>query len=122
MSERHGDRQRKLSVWVTDAELQRVNDQARDMGITAASLVRSWISGETGLTPEALAESRELRLVMERVLVELHREGNNINQIARSVNSGEDPLSRRVVSLLEEIRNFMAEMEAQTRALWERVI
>ena len=91
----------KICLRLTPQERAKLEADAKRCGLTKSALLRRMISGlEVKARPSQ--ELRELR-------TEIHRIGNNINQIARSVNAGiataED--ARQALFLLRQVYQLM---------------
>ena len=102
-------RRRLIQVRCTDAEFDVIQAKADHAGLYAASYLRATALGTPG--PRALRRPPVDRKELARLLGELGRVGNNLNQIARSLNLGDSPPSEE---LLETPRAF-AEMRTLTR-------
>ena len=94
----------KICRRLTPQERAKLEADARHCGLTKSALLRRMISGlEVKARPSQ--EIRELR-------TEVHRIGNNVNQIARSVNAGiataED--AKYGLHLLDRVYDLMHEV------------
>ena len=94
----------KICLRLTHQERAKLEADARHCGLTKSALLRRMISGlEVKAQPSQ--EIRELR-------TEVHRIGNNVNQIARSVNAGiataED--AKYGLHLLDRVYDLMHEV------------
>ena len=94
----------KFCLRLTPQERAKLEADAKRCGLTKSALLRRMISGlEVKARPSQ--ELRELR-------AEIHRIGNNVNQIARSVNAGiataED--AKYSLHLLEQVYALMYEV------------
>lgn len=81
-------RRGQILVRLTDEELAVADDKADRAGLTRAAFVRAAIVGSPG--PRAQRRPPADHVALRKLLGELGRVGNNINQIARTLNSGED--------------------------------
>lgn len=90
-----------LHIELTPAQYQLLTDQARQCGLTKRAFLIRLIEGNP-VRARPAQEIKELR-------TEIHHIGNNINQIARSVNAGiaraED--ARRGLFLLDQVYELM---------------
>ena len=90
-----------LHIELTPEQYQRLSDNARWCGITKRLYIVRLLEG-TEVKARPSQEIKELR-------TEIHHIGNNINQIARSVNAGiakaED--ARRGLYLLDQVYELM---------------
>jgi pilus assembly protein TadC len=90
-----------LSVRMTAKERCRLDALCRASGLSISSFIRSCLDG-VQIRPREPTEIREL-------YTEINRIGNNINQIARSVNAGiatpED--ARQALFLLRQVHELM---------------
>ena len=81
-------RRGQILVRLTDEELAVADDKADRAGLTRAAFARAAIVGSPG--PRAQRRPPADHVALRKLLGELGRVGNNINQIARTLNSGED--------------------------------
>ena len=93
-----------LHIELTHQQYQLLCWQARECGLTKRAFLVRLIEGK----PVKARPSQEIRALR----TEIHHIGNNINQIARSVNAGiakaED--ARRGLYLLEQVYELMYEV------------
>ena len=90
-----------LHIELTPAQYQRLVTQARQCGLSRRAYLVQLIEG----TPVRTRPSQEIK----NLRTEIHHIGNNINQIARSVNAGiaraED--AKRGLFLLDQVYELM---------------
>lgn len=90
-----------LHIELTPAQYQRVVTQAKQCGLTKRAYIVRLIEG----IPVRARPSQEIK----ELRTEIHHIGNNINQIARSVNAGiaraED--AKRGLYLLDQVYELM---------------
>jgi len=90
-----------LHIELTPAQYQLLNTQAKQCGLTKRAYLVRLLEGN----PVRVRPSQEIK----DLRTEVHRIGNNINQIARSVNAGiaaaED--AKRSLCLLERVYELM---------------
>ena len=95
------EKMRHLHIELTPAQYRLLTDQARQCGLTKRAFLVRLIEGNS-VRARPSQEIKELR-------TEIHYIGNNINQIARSVNAGiaraED--ARRGLFLLDQVYELM---------------
>ena len=95
------DKDRFLSVRLTKEEREHLDQLSRQSGLSLSSTVRACISG-TEIRQRQGDEIKDLYTAVNRI-------GNNINQIARSVNAGiadaED--ARQALVLLRKVYELM---------------
>ena len=94
----------KICLRLSTNEAQKLITNAKACGLTRTAYLRRLLNGYD-LKPRPSAE-------MEALRTEIHQIGNNINQIARSVNAGiakvED--AKRGLYLLEQVYELMYEV------------
>ena len=101
------DQQKKhhLHIELTQEQFELLCRQAKACGLTKRAFLARFIESQ----PVRARPSREIR----ELRTEVHYIGNNINQIARSVNIGiarpED--ARRALFLLEQVYSLLSELE-----------
>ena len=97
-------RYKRVEIHLTEEEHRHLKKQVSYTGLSTESFIRSLIMGLT-LYPRPPDEYAEIRRQLAAI-------GNNINQIARSVNAGiaraED--ARRGLYLLEQVYELMYEV------------
>ena len=105
---RKGGRTAGKFVHLTEAENAALEARARECGLSVSSYLRAAALGDAG--PRARRAPTIEAEVIARVMIDLNRVGNNVNQIARSVNSGQeiDPyfyeaIGKQLVALLREL-------------------
>jgi hypothetical protein len=98
-ADKHG--RHHLHIELTPAQYRLLTDQARQCGLTKRAFLVRLIEG----SPVRARPSQEIK----ELRTEIHHIGNNINQIARSVNAGiaraED--ARRGLFLLDQVYELM---------------
>lgn len=107
-----GNRQRTKQCLVrfTAEEFARIADKADKAGIASAAFLRAAALGDAG--PRAQRRPPADHQALRRILGELGRVGNNINQIARQMNTGGQPPVpelRQALAVYLEIRNAIFE-------------
>ena len=91
----------ELCLRLSQAEKDMLDKNSAKCGISKSAYLRRLIMG-TPVRSKPSGEIRELR-------VEVHRIGNNINQIARGVNSGQvtPEIAQRALFLLGKVYEMM---------------
>ena len=91
----------ELCLRLNQAEKEQLETNATKCGLSKSVYLRRLIMG-TPVRAKPSGEIRELR-------VEVHRIGNNINQIARGVNSGQvtPEIAQRALFLLGKVYEMM---------------
>jgi len=102
-------RQRLIQVRCTDAEFAAIQARAHLAGLYAGTYLRAVALGAPG--PRALRRTPVDRKELARLLGELGRVGNNLNQIARALNVGNEAPSEELLAALQTL----AEMRRLTR-------
>ena len=95
------ERKRHLHIELTEQQYNVLQEKSQKAGLTMREFMARLIMG-TSVRARPSGEIRELR-------VEIHRIGNNINQIARGVNSGQvtPEIAQRALSLLGKVYEMM---------------
>lgn len=81
-------RNKQILVRLSDAEFAQLAAKADRAGFARAAFIRATALGEAG--PRAQRRPQADHVALRRLLGELGRVGNNINQIARRLNTGID--------------------------------
>ncbi|MEX2206682.1 MAG: plasmid mobilization relaxosome protein MobC [Myxococcota bacterium] len=102
-------RMRTIAIRCTDSEYAVIHAKASSAGLFAAGYLRAVALGAPG--PRALRRPPVDRRELARLLGELGRVGNNLNQIARALNTGDPPPNGELSTALAEF----AEMRALIR-------
>jgi hypothetical protein len=99
-------KERRISLRVTDEEHGKVEREAASAGMTLASHARHRLIE----MPQTRSRRRPLVDVaaLARTLGELNRIGGNINQVAKHLNYGETVLAHEVQESLTGIREILA--------------
>ena len=82
---RNDHREYKLSFRVTDLEMKQIENKCRLYGMSVSELIR-WSLFEKEITIHSYEE--DMTDLLKKILGELGYIGNNLNQIARYLNSG----------------------------------
>jgi hypothetical protein len=109
----HGSNQRQRSklamVRMTEAEAAELQTRARRAGLSVGAYLRACALGDSG--PRAKRAPPVHRELLGEALASLNRVGNNLNQIAKQLNSGGHP-----------DRAAMAEARAELVAILELIL
>ncbi len=82
-------RNKTVHIRLTDAEHAALLAAADNVGLTLGAYMRATALGSPG--PRAARKPPVVREELVRILSQLGKIGSNVNQIARAVNSGDDP-------------------------------
>jgi hypothetical protein len=91
-----------------DAEHAALDERAREAGLSIGAYVRACALGDAG--PRARKRPPVDRELLARANADLNRVGNNLNQIAHALNSGDEVLRAAHVRLILELREILAEL------------
>lgn len=106
-----GNKTSKLSLRLTESERAHVNLQCEKFGIKSSEYIRRLIEQDMGRCNLNEMKTKEEFLRRKALIYEINRIGNNINQIAKNVNSGVSfefektklfTMMDKVIRLLEE--------------------
>ena len=75
------NRNRKISIWLSEAELALFDKKCGELGISKSEFIRNCILYGSTVKKTLFSDERA-----DRIIYEMNRIGNNINQIARFVN------------------------------------
>lgn len=111
---RRGRKRPKLvTFWVTEAELASIRDLARAAGTSVSRYCL-----DSTVYADTLADLPS-RSQLASLIVELRREGNNLNQIARSLNASDVPADAdehvAATEAMERLRTLWADVEGSLR-------
>jgi hypothetical protein len=102
---KHEVRDRQFNVGLTAHELELLRQRAAAVGMRPVDFGRARLLGEEAV----IAAKRVFRPHLDPLLLcELSRLGNNLNQIARSLNTRPGPAPPSLEPLLQEIRAMIA--------------
>jgi hypothetical protein len=93
-------RNRRIIVRCTDSEFATILDRADRAGLFAAAFLRASALGSPG--PRAVRRPPVDRQELARLLGELGRVGNNLNQIARALNVDDPPPTSEITAALKD--------------------
>lgn len=82
-------RTKAFNIGMTEAEFAQAEDRARRAGLSNAAYGRACVLGEKG--PRAKRAPPLNHELLSEALASLNRVGNNLNQIAKQLNSGGHP-------------------------------
>jgi hypothetical protein len=103
-------RTRQLAVRCTPEELAAIQEKAAASGLATGAFARAAMLGGSG--PRARRRTTADKEALLRVLAQLGRVGNNINQIARRLNTGDTihlPSLEQALGAYLDIRNAIFE-------------
>jgi len=103
-------RNRRIIVRCTDSEFSAIFDRADRAGLYAAAYLRAAALGSPG--PRAVRRPPVDRQELCRLLGELGRVGNNLNQIARALNVDDRPPLTEITTALTEFSAMRALVHA----------
>lgn len=110
-------------VYLTDADWEALRYNAASAGLTASGFVREQCVGRDlkfdGHIPTEVLPSREDLDRLDDLLFELKRQGSNLNQIARRLNSVSD-LDGEIAVLREHLSKLMDRIEDVIKELERR--
>ena len=98
------NRDHKISIWLSESELELFGRKCKELGISKSQYIRNCILYGSTVKKTLLSDERA-----DRIIYEMNRIGNNINQIARFVNKehtvGSDDYERiqNLVDALNEL-------------------
>lgn len=111
---RHGGEKRRMkktaAARLTPEEYAAVLERADRAGLSLSAFARHCLLGDPG--PRAVRRAPIYRQMLSRAIAELNKTGSNLNQIARSLNSG-----HRV--MLPEIQKAGEELSIAIQAILE---
>ena len=107
------ERRNPISVRYSDVEIQTLRAEAREAGYSFRGYIRAKSLGKAYKPPL----HAELKEVLLKVFTELTRQGNNLNQIAKHLNSGTAtrPEGESMVAMLS--RSLMSAYRAVSKTL-----
>lgn len=88
----------KWGLWLNDTELETLNAKSQELGMSKSEYIRNIIM--FGSTREITNFSKE---DTRKIIYELNRIGNNINQIAYRVNSSKEVNDQDIVQIQDEM-------------------
>lgn len=102
----HRQKNRIANFRVTPDEYREIETNAERGGLTFGSYLRT----RALMAPTTRAMRRPVveRVILSKLVAELGRSGNNLNQIARALNSGEAVIIDAIQAALKEHRQILA--------------
>lgn len=91
---------------VTPDEYREIETHAERGGLTFGSYLRT--RALTAPTTRAMRRPVVERVILSKLVAELGRSGNNLNQIARGMNSGDKVTTDQIQSAMAEHRQILA--------------
>ena len=106
----HGSQQRQrlksVRAAVTSAEYSAIQERAQNAGLSTGAYLRACALGDSG--PRAKRAPPVNRALLGEALASLNRVGNNLNQIAKHLNSGGHPDSAAMTAARAELVALVA--------------
>ena len=100
-------RNNEIKIRLNDDELSLLNDKVIKSGYSRERYIRSLISG--------IVPRENPPLEYHKLINEFNHIGNNLNQIAKSLNSRQDKSSFIVDVTIEELRNMIKNLDEKVR-------
>ena len=104
-------RERQILFRVSADEAERIEAKIRQAGLSKRQY----------LTDAALGSRIVVIEELKTMIIEMKRQGNNLNQIARKLNSGEKVSSQEFADTMSQVRQAWAELTSLIRAAEERL-
>ena len=106
-----GEKTAKMSLRLTEAERLHVNSRCGKYGIKNSEYVRRLIEQDMGRMQIAQMDTQETYLQRKDLIYEINRIGNNINQIAKNVNSNLylDYEKKKLFAMMDKLVNLLEE-------------
>lgn len=104
-------RERQILFRVSADEAERIEAKIRQAGLSKRQY----------LTDAALGSRIVVIEELKTMIIEMKRQGNNLNQIARKLNSGEKVSSQEFADTMSQVRQAWAELTFLIRAAEERL-
>jgi hypothetical protein len=108
-----GGRTRFQALRLNEIEETRLKQRAAEAGLSVSSYLRACALGDAGVRARR-APTFEHELLGSSV-AELNRVGNNVNQIARSLNIGKETDPALIAFTLEQLRAVLADIRKAMR-------
>lgn len=112
----NGKRSESFGMCLTPSELRELNQGAERAGMTRTDYIMASVRGNNVIVIEGLPE----------ILKELSRQGNNLNQLARQLNSGERVSSEQIklvsyacLSTYTDLLHFVEKWDAKLKRMQE---
>ena len=112
-----GRKDRLLNVRVSDAEHAAISEAAKLAGMSVSAFFRSLLLEGAGVRPILTADDR---LIMAALLEDMRMIGINLNQVARSLNSGKSVHPSELDINLGNVQRIQAAVLSELRALSRR--
>jgi predicted transcriptional regulator len=107
--------QKSILVRVTDDEYRRLNERAERSAVSMSRLLVESALTDLVLTDEQKDDARVAHFLREGAVFEVARVGNNLNQIARQLNSQRGTLS---TERIEQVLTGTFEALSDVRKYW----
>lgn len=112
-----GRKDRLLNVRVSDAEHAAISEAAKQAGMSVSAFFGSLLLEGAGVRPFLTADDR---LIMAALLEDMRMIGINLNQVARSLNSGKSVHPSELDINLGNVQRIQAAVLSELRALSRR--
>jgi hypothetical protein len=100
-----------ITVWVNKEEMETIDNLCDITKMPRGRLFRAVLLGKSTSINRPTVREGDVKL-----LNELSRIGNNINQIAKRLNIGKIPMLSHVQKQLEEVQNLLMEIKNESKS------
>lgn len=99
----------KMSLRLTRAQCEYVEKQSKKYGINSSEYVRRLVEQDMGRMEIREMDTKETYLQKKELIYEINRIGNNINQIAKNVNSSyyTDYEKKKLFAMMEKVNMLL---------------
>jgi hypothetical protein len=105
----------QLRIRLTEAERLALENDAREAGMTLSDLVRSRVLKGSRAPVRGRTQAPAFQSMSPAMFAQLSRIGNNLNQLARAFNSGQDVNRAEIMRKVAEVWQVMMQDEVAAR-------
>lgn len=103
------ERKYNLNVRLTESDKLLLEKSAKRSGLKLSSYARTILRASSGLGKSYLGDDKE---IIKSLTKEINMVGRNINQMAKVLNSGDEPSDKRIIDGLQKVADGYAKFEA----------
>lgn len=106
-----GDKTVHVNLRLTEPEQKHIDKQSDKYGIKRSEYIRRLVEQDMGRVNLSEMKTQEAFLQKKELIYEINRIGNNVNQIAKNVNSGRytDYEKKKLFAMMDKLNELLAE-------------
>lgn len=103
------ERNIRFTIRLSEEEMSLIEATALQCSLKKSSYARTVLRASSGLGKSYLGDDK---VIIKSLTKEINMVGRNINQMAKVLNSGDEPSDKRIIDGLQKVASGYAKMEA----------